>query len=36
MRTETLERNVYFSYLCGSNLGSITKSGEGIAYIYRA
>jgi RHS repeat-associated protein len=37
MRTETLETpeaSIYFNYLCGSKLGSITKSGEGISYTY--
>jgi RHS repeat-associated protein len=34
LRTETPEGNVYFDYLCGSKLASITKSGEGIGYTY--
>jgi hypothetical protein len=34
VRTETPEGNVYFNYLCGSKLASITKSGEGISYTY--
>jgi YD repeat-containing protein len=34
VRTETPEGDIYFSYLCGSKIGSITKSGEGIAYGY--
>jgi RHS repeat-associated protein len=31
---ETPEGDVYFNYLCGSKLASITKSGEGISYTY--
>ena len=34
VRTETPEASIYFNYLCGSKLGSITKSGEGISYTY--
>jgi RHS repeat-associated protein len=34
VRTETPEGGIYFSYLCGSKIGSITKGGEGIAYGY--
>jgi RHS repeat-associated protein len=34
VRTETPEDDIYFNYLCGSKLGSITKSGEGITYTY--
>ena len=34
VRTETPEGTVYFDYLCGSKLASITKSGEGISYTY--
>ena len=34
VRTETPENDIYFNYLCGSKLGSITKSGEGITYTY--
>ena len=34
VRTETPEANVYFNYLCGSKLASITKSGDGISYTY--
>jgi RHS repeat-associated protein len=33
-RTETPEGNVYFSYLCGNKVGSVTKDGEGITYAY--
>ncbi len=28
------EGDVYFDYLCGSKIGSITKNGEGIGYTY--
>ena len=34
VRTEIPEGTAYFDYLCGSKLGSITKSGEGISYTY--
>jgi RHS repeat-associated protein len=34
VRTETPEGEVYLDYLCGSKIGSITKSGEGIGYTY--
>ena len=34
VRTETPEASIYFNYLCGSKLGSITRSGEGITYTY--
>ena len=34
LRTETPEGSIYFNYLCGSKLASITKSGEGISYTY--
>jgi RHS repeat-associated protein len=34
VRTETPEASIYFSYLCGSKIGSISKDGEGIAYAY--
>jgi RHS repeat-associated protein len=33
-RTETPEGDIFFNYLCGSKVGSITKGGEGIAYGY--
>jgi RHS repeat-associated protein len=33
-RTETPEGNVYYNYLCGSKVGSITKDGEGVGYTY--
>jgi YD repeat-containing protein len=33
-RTETPEGNVYYSYLCGSKVGSVSKDGEGITYAY--
>ncbi len=33
-RTETPEGNLYYNYLCGSKVGSITKDGEGIGYTY--
>jgi RHS repeat-associated protein len=34
VRTETPEGTAYFDYLCGSKIGSITRSGEGIGYTY--
>ncbi len=34
VRTETPEGSIYFNYLCGSKIGSVSKSGEGIAYSY--
>jgi YD repeat-containing protein len=34
VRTEAPEGDVYFDYLCGSKVGSVSKGGEGIAYGY--
>jgi RHS repeat-associated protein len=34
LRTETPEASIYFNYLCGSKLASITRSGESISYTY--
>jgi RHS repeat-associated protein len=34
VRTETPEGDIFFNYLCGSKLGSVTRSGEGISYTY--
>jgi YD repeat-containing protein len=31
VRTETPEGDVYFNYLCGSKLASISRSGKGLS-----